>query len=41
MIKVGVIGVGSMGENHARVYFHSDDAVRYRFVLKQKFHKIL
>lgn len=26
MIKVGVIGVGSMGQNHARVYFHSDQA---------------
>ncbi len=25
MIKVGVIGVGSMGQNHARVYFHSDN----------------
>ncbi len=24
MIKVGVIGVGSMGQNHARVYFHHD-----------------
>ena len=26
MIKVGVIGVGSMGQNHARVYFNSDNA---------------
>lgn len=26
MIKVGVIGVGSMGQNHARIYFHSDNA---------------
>lgn len=25
MIKVAVIGVGSMGQNHARVYFHNDD----------------
>lgn len=25
MIKVGVIGVGSMGQNHARVYFNSDN----------------
>ncbi|MBI2668811.1 Gfo/Idh/MocA family oxidoreductase [Candidatus Woesearchaeota archaeon] len=27
MLKVGVIGVGSMGQNHARIYFHSDNAV--------------
>ncbi|HLC70751.1 MAG TPA: Gfo/Idh/MocA family oxidoreductase [Candidatus Nanoarchaeia archaeon] len=26
MIKVGVIGVGSMGQNHARIYFHSENA---------------
>lgn len=26
MIKVGVIGVGSMGQNHARIFFHSDTA---------------
>ncbi len=26
MLKVGVIGVGSMGQNHARVYFNSDNA---------------
>lgn len=26
MIKVAVIGVGSMGQNHARVYFNSDAA---------------
>lgn len=26
MIKVAVIGVGSMGQNHARIYFHSDEA---------------
>jgi len=26
MIKVAVIGVGSMGQNHARVYFNSDTA---------------
>lgn len=25
MIRVAVIGVGSMGQNHARVYFHNDD----------------
>src|SRR3989338_5489838 len=25
MIKVAVIGVGSMGQNHARIYFHSDN----------------
>ncbi len=25
-IRVGVIGVGSMGQNHARVYFYSDQA---------------
>lgn len=24
MIKIAVIGVGSMGQNHARVYFHND-----------------
>ncbi len=26
MIKVAVIGVGSMGQNHARIYFNSDNA---------------
>src|SRR3989344_4091933 len=26
MIKVAVIGVGSMGQNHARVFFHHDKA---------------
>lgn len=26
MLKVAVIGVGSMGQNHARVFFHSDTA---------------
>lgn len=26
MIKVAVIGVGSMGQNHARVYFHNEKA---------------
>lgn len=26
MLRVAVIGVGSMGQNHARIYFHSDDA---------------
>ncbi len=26
MLKVAVIGVGSMGQNHARVFFHSDAA---------------
>jgi len=26
MIKVAVIGVGSMGQNHARVFFNSDEA---------------
>lgn len=26
MKKVAVIGVGSMGQNHARIYFHSDNA---------------
>lgn len=25
MIKVAVIGVGSMGQNHARIFFHSDN----------------
>ncbi len=26
MINVAVIGVGSMGQNHARIFFHSDNA---------------
>jgi predicted dehydrogenase len=26
MIKIAVIGVGSMGQNHARIYFHSDNS---------------
>lgn len=26
MIKVAVIGVGSMGQNHARIFFHSEQA---------------